>query len=309
MKVSVIICTRNRARSIIPCLESVAAAARVAALTDAEIVVADNASNDGTSAVIQNWAANCSIPLRLEYEPRAGITIAKNRGLRSARGNVLVLTDDDCRFQEDYFNELLRLYATDADMVLRGGRVELGNPADLPLTIKTDTARTEWHIDRKSAIYQNLGNCFLGCNLFMSRSVYERLGPFDEHFGVGRIPAGEDTDYIFRAYAAGMKIEYVPDVVVSHHHGRRTPDQARRLWRNYMIASGALYAKYLFRRPSLCRQLRWDVKYLIREIVTRENLFFPEYDFSYADKLRCYTKGALYYIRAAVGPNQLDVYR
>jgi glycosyltransferase involved in cell wall biosynthesis len=108
--------------------ESIAQAARLAALTDAEIVVADNASDDGTSAVIQNWAGNCSIAVRLEYEPRVGITIAKNRGLRSARGNILVLTDDDCQLREDYFSELLRLYNTDADMVLRGCRVELGNP-------------------------------------------------------------------------------------------------------------------------------------------------------------------------------------
>jgi hypothetical protein len=110
------------------------------------------------------------------------------------------------------------------------------------LTIKTDTARTEWHINLQSALDQNLGNCFLGCNLFMSRSVYERLGPFDEQFGVGRIPAGE----VFRAYAAGIRLEYVPNIVVSHHHGRRTLDQARGLWRNYMIASGALYAKHFF---------------------------------------------------------------
>lgn len=301
MKVSVIICTRNRAQSIIQCLASIDVAARAASLTDAEIVVIDNASDDDTQSVVQNCAAGSSIPVRLEYEPRLGLSIARNRGLRNARGDVLVLTDDDCRLSEDYFIELLRLYATDTDQALRGGRVELGNTLDLPLTIKTDIVRKQWHYSNDSARYENLGNCFLGCNLFMSRTVYERLGPIDERFGAGgRIPAAEDTEYIFRAYAAGIKLEYVPDIVAFHYHGRKTISDARGLWQNYMIGSGALYAKFIFKYPSLCWQVLWDLKYLIREVLTRKNLFLPEYDFSYADKMRCYLVGASFYLRAVI---------
>lgn len=132
----------------------------------------------------------------------------------------------------------------------------------------------------------------------MRRATYDRLGPFDELFGVGSIPAGEDTDYIFRAYSAGIKIEYAPEVVAYHHHGRRIPAEARQLWRNYMIGSGALYAKYLFKCPSLCQQLRWDLKNLVEEIMAHRNLFLPEYDFSYSDKIRCYALGASSYLRA-----------
>jgi GT2 family glycosyltransferase len=237
----------------------------------------------------------------LEYEPRPGITIAKNRGLRSARGEILVLTDDDCRLQSDYFVELLRLHAGDPAPALRGGRVELGNKADLGLTVKTDTEPRRWDLGSHSARYENLGNCFLGCNLFMKREVYERLGPFDENFGVdGKIPAGEDTEYIFRAYAAGLKIEYAPNIVVFHHHGRKTPADARRLWQNYMIGSGGLYAKYLFKRPSLCGQVRWDLRGLSKEVFARRNLFLPEYGFSYASKFRCYLRGASLYLLALI---------
>ena len=299
MKVSVLICTRNRAQSIVHCLDSIDAAARTASLTDVEIIVTDNASEDDTSSIVQKWAAGSSIPVRLEYEPRTGITIAKNRGLRSARGEILVLTDDDCRLQGDYFVELLRLHASDPLPALRGGRVELGNKADLELTIKTDLVPRRWDLSSGSAKYENLGNCFLGCNLFMTRQVYERLGPFDENFGVDRkIPAGEDTEYIFRAYAAGLTIEYAPSLVVFHHHGRKTPADARRLWQNYMTGSGGLYAKYLFRRPSLCGQIRWDMRGLAKEVLTRQNLFLPQYEFSYADKFRCYLRGASLYLLA-----------
>jgi GT2 family glycosyltransferase len=300
MKLSVVICTRNRADALIHCLESIDVAARRAALTDAEIVVTDNGSSDGTPEIVRSWATGVSIAVRIEHEPRPGITITKNRGLRAARGELLVLTDDDCRLQGDYFVHLLRLHDADPTAVLRGGRVELGDPSDLPLTIKTDTVPRRWHIGDHSARRENLGNCFLGCNLFMTRAVYQRLGPFDERFGVGAIPAGEDTDYIFRAYTAGLRIEYVPEIVVYHHHGRKAPEAAHRLWRNYMIGSGALYAKHLMTCPSLCLQLRWDLKPFAREIVTRKNLFLPDYGFSYADKMRCYADGAVSYLSSAL---------
>jgi GT2 family glycosyltransferase len=302
MKLSVVICTRNRAHAIIRCLESIDVAARHAALTDAEIVVTDNGSSDGTPEVVRSWAANASIAVRLEHEPRTGITVTKNRGLRAARGELLVLTDDDCRLQPDYFVELLRLHAADPTPALRGGRVELGDTTDLPLTIKTDKASRRWHIDDRSAHHENLGNCFLGCNLFMTRAVYERLGPFDERFGIGAIPAGEDTDYIFRAYKAGLRLEYVPEMVVYHHHGRKLPEAARRLWQNYMTGSGALYAKHVLTCPSLCLQLRWDLKHFAREMVVRRNLFLPEYGFSYADKMRCYAAGATHFLASSPPP-------
>jgi GT2 family glycosyltransferase len=56
---------------------------------------------------------------------------------------------------------------------------------------------------------------------------------FDERFGAGtNIPAGEDTDYIYRAYLADVTIEYVPDMAVFHHHGRKSVTQAINLFRN-----------------------------------------------------------------------------
>ncbi|MFO1146986.1 MAG: glycosyltransferase [Alsobacter sp.] len=301
-KVSVVICTRNRAYAIVNCLAAIDEAARRVSPVVIEVVVADNGSIDDTTAVVQRWAEQASVLVRVEHEDRAGIPIAKNRGLRAARGEILVLTDDDCRMAPDYFVELLRLFAHDASHVaLRGGRVELGNPGDLPLTIKTEPDVRHWHISERSAHTENLGNCFLGCNLFMHRSVYEALGPFDERFGVGAIPAGEDTDYIFRAYEAGFRLEYHPNLVVEHFHGRSKPEQARKLWEHYMIGSGALYAKHLFKCPSLCLQAKWDIKSLVNELLTGKNLFLPEYGFSYATKFRCYAKGATSFLFAS-GP-------
>jgi hypothetical protein len=74
----------------------------------------------------------------------------------------------------------------------------------------------------------------------MRRALVEKLGPFDERFGPGAIiPSGGNT--LFRAYVAGFTLEYVPDMTVVHHHGRKTPAEGRKLL-NLAIGDGAVGA-------------------------------------------------------------------
>jgi glycosyltransferase involved in cell wall biosynthesis len=301
MKISVIVCTRNRVGTLLQCLESIDIAARNAALKDTEIIVLDNGSTDNTSLEVKTWALASYLPVVVGYEGRPGLSVGRNRGVGIARGDFFVMVDDDCNLREDYFAELFRLNPDTDELVLRGGRVELGNSHDLPLTIKTEASARRWHLAMASARKENLGNCFFGCNLLMSRAVYSLLGPFDENLGAGGpIPAGDDADYVFRAYQASVALEYVPDLVVFHHHGRRSAVEARKLLRNYMVGSGALYAKHFIRCPSLCLQAMWDVRNAVREVVSRTNLFHPEYNFSHVDKLLCYVTGAALYLYAIV---------
>jgi GT2 family glycosyltransferase len=257
-------------------LNSIAAALAKAAPLDAEIIVVDNGSTDGTSVVIQNWVASCAFPARWVFEPRPGLSAARNYALRVAKGDLFVFTDDDCRLSEDYVSQLLRRDAADIEPVLRGGRVELGDPTDLTLTIKTSRELMRWHRRMNSAKYENLTTTIQGCNMALRREVAECIGPFDERLGAGAsIPASEDTDWIYRAYLADITIEYVPDMVIYHHHGRKLQSEGDKLFANYAIGNGAMYAKYLFKDPNLCRKFYWDVHLFIRELLSgRSNHFF-----------------------------------
>jgi len=130
----------------------------------------------------------------------------------------------------------------------------------------------------------------------MRRALVERLGPFDEDFGPGaRFKSGGDTDYIYRAYLADATLEYVPDMTVFHHHGRKTSEDGKKLLRSYMLAYGALLARYLFKHPNLCRPFYWDCKNALREIVTGTNTFLPNIGFSHRDKVACSVQGAAKY--------------
>jgi len=287
MKLSVIVATRNRDHAIAGCLDSIATSLANASPLNAEIVVVDNGSEDDTSAIVNAWAGACPFPVRLVSEPKAGLSRAHNRALETARGELLAITDDDCRVSKEYVSQLLSYDASDGtELVFRGGRIELGDPSDLPLTIKTTPTRSRWNRRMNSARHENLGDCFAGCNMTMRRAVVEQLGPFDERFGPGSVVgSGGDVDYVLRAYLANITIEYVPDMTVFHYHGRKLQSVGHQFMQRYMIGSGGLYAKFIFKDPNLCRPVYWDIKNALKEILSGTNTFLPALGFSHRDKL------------------------
>ena len=279
--VSVVICTRNRARALLASLESVAVAARACNGVETELVIVDNASSDDTEAVVSSWAEAAGLKVTLVHEARKGLAAARNAGVRAAHGTVLAFTDDDCRLAPDYLRTLLALSASDPGMVVRGGRVDLGDPADLPFTIKTDPMPATYGGERHP------GGFIHGCNMAMTRATFDRIGMFDERFGAGApCEAGEDTDYLYRAYLAGIPVEYAPSLVVAPHHGRRSQAEVAQLNRLYARGNGALYLKHA--RPwHLLRNFVWDLKGSARELFGGAPMD-PAFGFTYrANVLGC----------------------
>ncbi len=259
--VSVIVCTRNRAHAVTASLASIAAAAQACGDLDVELVVVDNASTDETPAVVEAWAKSVALPVRLVREDRKGLAVSRNTGVRTARGVILALTDDDCRLALDYIRVLHGLFAGDAGMAVRGGRVDLGDPSDLPFTIKTDLAPSVYDGE------QHPGGFIHGCNMAMTRATFDRVGPFDERFGAGApCEAGEDTDYLYRAHLAGIPVEYAPALAVAHFHGRKSRAEITKLNGIYARGNGALYLKHA-RHWQLFRNFVWDLKGSARELV------------------------------------------
>jgi glycosyltransferase involved in cell wall biosynthesis len=302
LKLSIIIATRNRAHAIAGCLDSVAAALAHAAPLDAEIVVVDNGSTDDTQQIIKQWATSSPFPVRQVFEPKRGLSCAHNRALLQARGEVLAFTDDDCRVTTNYVTDLLRHYADDSEPVLRGGRIELGDPTDLPLTINTRPEAMRYNRRMNSLRHLPMCGIINGCNMVMPRSITKKLGPFDERFGGGSIiPAGGDTDYFFRAYLAYFTLEYVPDMAVAHFHGRKTPEVGRALLIEYLIGNGALLAKHAWKHPNLARQTYWDLKNAIKEILAGGISTTSLDYFSHRDKVTYSVQGAIQYFLKAAG--------
>jgi glycosyltransferase involved in cell wall biosynthesis len=71
-----------------------------------EVIVVDNASDDDTRQVAQIEENRLGINLRVVNEPQLGISSARNRGIESATGDVIIFIDDDVELPENLIDAL-----------------------------------------------------------------------------------------------------------------------------------------------------------------------------------------------------------
>lgn len=259
IRVSLLVCTRDRGASLDRTLTSITrAAAEFGAI---EVVVVDNGSSDDTPIRLAAWRSRQGFPVTIVDEPRAGLARARNAGLARVRGDIVAMTDDDCVLDAGFFAMLVARFAESSAPVVIGGRILLGDPDDLPVTIKLEDHGME-------ASRERFPNGFvMGANLAFTRDVVDRIGLFDERFGAGgRFRAAEDTDFVFRALGHDIPVRYDPYFVVAHHHGRRSADTLRQLLAGYAFGDGALYAKHLFDGSRIARAIWGDVWSAVAEL-------------------------------------------
>lgn len=259
--VSLLICTRNRCGSLAATLGSVTRAAAEADDIPVEVIVVDNGSSDDTPRVLLDWQAHQPFPVRLVSEPHPGLARARNRGLAHRTGTIIAMTDDDCILHRDYFARLAAAFARTPGPAIIGGRILLGNPADLPVTVKLE----DHPMVAPAGGFP--GGFVMGANLAFGADVLAAVGTFDERFGAGApFVSAEDTDFLFRASGLGIPLRYDPLIVVDHHHGRRNPRDETHLLAGYSFGDGALYAKHLFADRRTRRAIVADIRDLARDV-------------------------------------------
>lgn len=246
LSLSLVICTRNRARQLSHCLDAIAAMDKPARF---ELVLVDNDSTDDTAQELAKFADKADFTVKLVSEPIAGLGQARQTGWQAASGDIVGFTDDDCYVARDYATELLAAMKAHPEADFFGGKIVLHDPADLPVTIliKPDFRTFEPHnLVRPGAIQ--------GANFGVRRSALAAAGGVDVRLGAGtRFPA-EDIELVGRLAALGHAGVYLPKVEVRHHHGRRTKAELTKLFDGYERGAGAYYAlmwRYPHMRPAV----------------------------------------------------------
>jgi glycosyltransferase involved in cell wall biosynthesis len=290
--ISVIVCTYNRAQGLRRTLQSFESVS-VSSPTGWELIVVNNNSTDQTKSVVDEFAAKGTLPVRYVFEPKQGLSYARNAGVSAASGNILAFTDDDCFVSTDWLDAIGREFEMDASLAGIGGRVELYNPHDAPVTIRPIKER----IPFVSA--SQLFNMIVGCNMAFRRAVFDKIGGFDPGFGSGTRMVADDVDFVYRAFRVGFKLVFTPDPLIFHNHGRRTEAQLRPLNRGYLNGRGGFYCKHILRGDrEILKIAYWEINALWRK-VWRELLAgkFAQKDFSALWNLLL---GTLYRLREEV---------
>lgn len=238
MDISVAICTWNRSKLLKATLESMTRLV-VPNHIEWELLIVDNNSTDGTQEVIEEYESK--LPIVSLFESAQGLSNARNCALASARGDLLVWTDDDVQVEENWLIEYdrARLLYPRADYF--GGVVRpwwtfpkpwwfAGNESLLAGIL---VARDFGGEERPFLASQQP----FGANMAFRRRVYatQRFDSSLGRNGDGLI-AGEETDYIKRIQAAGKLGIWVPTAIVEHYvePHRMT---ARHIWR-FFIGGG-----------------------------------------------------------------------
>ena len=249
MKMSVLICTRNRAQSLQATLECFFQQPLAA---DEELVIVDNASTDGTKQVTEDFIRRFPSQVRYLFEPAPGLSRARNTAIKAAQGDILIFTDDDVLVTTNWLQEIRREFAEDQTVFLLGGRVLLAREGLQDVAVFTVNERREIR-------FPDSGGVAMGANLAMRRELFDRLGGFDVRLGAGTFFAGgEDIEFIYRALKAGYKFLYAPNVLVYHDHDRTTPEQACRLIYGYGKAYSAYILKHALRGDTYAmRMVYW----------------------------------------------------
>jgi glycosyltransferase involved in cell wall biosynthesis len=262
--ISIILCTYNRAQRLEQALKSLQKMASPVG-SSWELIIVDNNSNDNTERVVQKFMNDSSVDVKYIIEKRQGVSHARNTGVRQASGDIIVFTDDDCIVDRYWIASILNEFKSDASIAGFGGRVELYNHIDRPVSIRVHKEKTVFSSTDK------LFNLIIGCNMGFVRSVFDEIGMFDANFGAGsRFASAEDSDFLYRVYKKGFKIIYSPDVLVYHNHGRGNDAQIELLYRGYALGHGAFYCKYiLMGDKEVCHLAYSEIVSLIRQIIKR----------------------------------------
>lgn len=223
IKVSIIICTQDRARSLAETLESLGLA-QVPAEYAVELIVVDNASRDETKRVVEQATLGNGIGKHYLFESRRGKSRAQNLALRHASGEVLVFTDDDVRFPVDWLRTMCEpIIRGEADAVQGGIRWashlfhECGESPFLYSVIASTGHKSD----------EEMRTAMIGANMALSRKVYQHLGDFDEELGPGALGFGEETLYGWQLLQLGYRKVNRLEPEIEHHFDGSRLDRAR----------------------------------------------------------------------------------
>jgi len=216
-----------------------------------ELIVIDNGSTDGTGTYLAGVQDVAPMPVTVVSNAQnLGFPAAINQGLKAARGDYLVLLNNDAVVTDGWLSQLIAL----AEMPLKEDRTTehteiteerpeqgerrkgrhlktigltgpMSNCASLPQLVENVPYgdMEEMHAFSRRWREQHRGQWFTAGKLsafclLMKRAVYGTIGGLDEQFGPGLF---DDDDLAERARRAGFELAVAHDLFI-HHFGSRT---------------------------------------------------------------------------------------
>lgn len=237
--VSVLVPVRNEQRYIERCLESLAA--QDYPRNRFEVLVIDGQSTDATKPLINRFAFESTMELRLLQNPQLRPAYALNIGLNEARGDVIVRVDGHAAVAPDFISSsVAALERTRADcvggVIASEGDSYVGRAIALAMSSRFGVGGASFRVGGEGQADTVAFGAY-------RREVFDRIGNFAED-----IDKGEDDEFNYRLRDAGGTIMLVPAIHARYTVRGGIPG----LWRQY-AGYGRAKPEVLRRHPSRAR--------------------------------------------------------
>ena len=229
-KVSVCIVTLNASKYLHHCL-TLLEQSQGAEIE--QIIVVDNRSNDNTVKMIHEKHSSVTL---IQNNRNEGYTIPMNRAMKEADGEYLLILNPDAFVKPKAVAALANFLDLHPEVGIAGPKV-LNVDGTFQKSCRRGVARpwnvisyftglaerfpdnskyTGYHLSHLDENILNEVDGVSGSCMMIRRNLIDKIDCFDERFFAYQ----EDSDYCFRAKAAGWKIYYVPEAEVIHDAGR-----------------------------------------------------------------------------------------
>ena len=190
MRFSIIIPLYNKAPYIRKALLSVCAQS----FTDYEVVVVDDGSQDGSADIVEQVIKETHLPAILMNQPNAGVSTARNNGVRASHGEYICFLDADDWWESDFLQEMNQLISRYPDAGIYGTNYYIvKNHQKRVAPIGIDSTFEHGYINYCQVYSKTL------CMPLTSISVALRRDIFDEFQGFKpQLRLGEDFDLWIR---------------------------------------------------------------------------------------------------------------
>jgi len=228
---SVSIVNTNSRELLLDCLDSLAG-------TDVEIVVLDNASEDGSPAVVRERFPGVRL---IAQEFRAGFGANHNTVIRATSGRYVYVLNEDTTADDWAFDRLTEYLDANPRVAVLGPRIAYpdGRLQDSAWRFPTPLVSALGLVTvGKLGVKQSGGDrprpvdWVMGAALVLRREALDYVGLFDEDFFL----YSEEVDLQFRLRQAGWETHYFPEVTVVHHESQFSAEIPERrineMWRS-----------------------------------------------------------------------------
>ena len=211
--ISVIVCTYNRASLLKNCLRSLEK--QTASKKIYEVIVVDNNSNDNTPQIVKDFSKG-QLNIRGVAENKQGLSYARNRGWREAKGKYIAYIDDDAEAEQDWVEQIMVFIEKNPKINVFGGPYGRFALKPFPNWLPENCFTLNLGNKEKALNFKN--EWISGSNMIFNKILFYKYGGFKTDLGMkgSKILYGEETEFLLRLKKIGEPIYYVPKIRVKH---------------------------------------------------------------------------------------------